>query len=125
MPALRSISKPTEFAKWRQTSELFDDQLHVTETRVVDGPAPGIRHAYGRCRNGFWFFISMTAAEELEFWNIYLAWRTRHKSGIHQFIAVSSGKPPNCGTPNTPPCVTQIAPPLEDCSATCVCSDAA
>ena len=117
MPAAASIDEPIEFAQWKQNGTLFDDQLVATETYVVnarpDGTDVRLRHAYGRSEAGFWFYIKMTHAEEIEFWQLYMAWRSRNANGNHAFISSSiSTKPPSCGTPSTPLCPVVADDPL-------------
>ena len=110
------IAEPTEFARWKASgAPLFADHLGFTETVICDGPdglKADLRLAYGRCPTGFWFFISMTRAQEAEFHALYLAWQARSTAGFHQYLPKANGtKPANCGTPNTPPCVVQLLPP--------------
>jgi hypothetical protein len=83
---------------------------------VFDGPLGAkadVRIAYGRCANGFWFYISMTRAQEAEFKKTWDTWRIDNPGGTHQYIAAPNGvRPPTCGTPNTPPCLVQALPPI-------------
>jgi hypothetical protein len=105
MPVLPEIPEPTKFSDWKAAGALFDADAATTETHVVNGPQDGIRLAYGRTAGGFAFFISMTREEEIEFRALYQAWRARAGAGDHQLYLASIGKPPpECGTPNTPPC---------------------
>jgi len=107
MPASPKIDTPTEFAQWAQTKMLFDDGTLLTETHVTDGYQPGVRLAYGKSPDGFWFFISMTPAEEPIFWEAYRAWRNRNQTD-HRHTVTLNILPPSCGTPNTPPCELQV-----------------
>jgi hypothetical protein len=130
MPA-KQILKPTEFATWQQSRALFDSHLGATETCVFDGPdgARGdVRLAYGKCQQGFWFFLSMSRAQEAEFSDAYKEWRARNPGGLHTYAAAAPGVlPPNCGTPNTPSCgLPKLhAPPPIKCGTGCLCAGAA
>jgi hypothetical protein len=130
MPA-KQILKPTEFAIWKQSRALFASHLGATKTYVFDGPdgARGdVRIAYGKCQQGFWFYISMTRAEEAEFSDAYKEWRARNPGGSHTYTAAPNGVfPPICDTPSTPPCG---APKLHEprpikCGTGCLCAGAA
>lgn len=112
MPASLKIDTPTEFAQWAQTKTLFDDGTTTTATHVTNGNAPGSRLAYGKSPEGFWFFISMTPAEEPAFWQAHRDWISRNQAGHHASI-VAYAPPASCGTPNTPPCEAKaIADPI-------------
>ncbi|MEO7733235.1 MAG: hypothetical protein ABIY55_19890, partial [Kofleriaceae bacterium] len=104
----KQILKPTEFTVWQQSRTLFASHLGATETYVFDGPdgARGDgRIAYGKCQQGFWFYISMTRAQEAEFASAYKEWRASNPGHSHTYTAAANGVfPPNCGTPNTPAC---------------------
>jgi hypothetical protein len=102
--AASRINKPTPFAHWIQTKSLFDDGVTATVIHVTDGHEEGVRHAYGRSPEGWCFYIAMTHAEEPVFWQTYLAWVKRNPTGNHRIGLVARQPPPNCGTPNTPPC---------------------
>jgi len=102
--AASRIEKPTPFAEWVKTKTLFDDDATMTETQVTDGHEDGTRHAYGRSSEGWCFYIAMTHDEEPVFWEAYRAWVNRHESAHLHMALVNSQKPPNCGTPDTPPC---------------------
>lgn len=102
--AASRIDKPTLFAHWTKTKLLFDEGATATVIYVTDGHEEGVRHAYGRSPEGWCFYIAMTPAEEPVFWQAYLAWVKRNHTGNHQIGLVARQPPPNCGTPNTPPC---------------------
>jgi hypothetical protein len=104
MTALPSIDKPTPFSSWLQTKALFDDGTPMTETYVTDGHDEGVRYAYGKCAEGWCFYIAMTPEEEPVFWQIYNEWRNRNPTSAQHVATVNNRKPPNCGTPNTPQC---------------------
>jgi hypothetical protein len=109
MPASFKIDTPTAFAQWAQTKALFDDGTAMTETYVTDGHELGVRLAYGRSPEGFWFYISMTPAEEPEFWQAYQEWFKRNQVGNRHITSVIVDAPPaSCGTPNTPPSEAQL-----------------
>ncbi len=130
MPA-KQILKPTEFTVWQQSRTLFASHLGATDTFVFDGPdgeRADVRIAYGKCQQGFWFFVSMTRAQEAEFSSIWKAWRANNPGRSHTYTAAASGVfPPTCGTPNTPSCGAQKlqAPPPIACGAGCQCAGAA
>jgi|GEM_PF-5784676 len=130
MPA-KQILKPTEFAVWKQSRALFASHLGATDTFVFDGPdgeRGDMRLAYGKCQQGFWFFVSMTRAEEAEFASAYKTWKANNPSGLHTYTAAANGvRPPNCGTPNTPACASpQVHSPTPiKCGIGCRCADAA
>ena len=72
MSASRSLQASTPFARWKQTQVLFDDAVTVTETFVInDETDAGLRRAFGWSPEGYWFHVSMTVAEEPEFWQSY------------------------------------------------------
>lgn len=102
--AASRIETPTPFAEWVKTKALFDDDATMTETRVTDGHEPGTRYAYGKSSEGWCFYIAMTPDEEHVFWAAYRAWVQRGRCAELHMAIVSTGKPPNCGTPDTPPC---------------------
>ncbi len=128
MPASK-IDQPTEFTTWQSSRTLFGQAVGFTETYVFDGPAglkADVRVAYGRCAKGFWFYISMTRDQEAEFKKTHDAWVKDNPGGSHRYAAAPNGvRPPTCGTPNTPPCVVQVRPPLGKCGDGCRCADAA
>lgn len=97
------IEKPTPFGQWIQTKQLFDDGAAKTETYVTDGHEEGTRYAYGKSSRGWCFYIVMEPSQEPEFLRAYQEWRKHNPNG-HHHMAVAVAKPPNCGTPNTPPC---------------------
>jgi hypothetical protein len=127
----KAILKPTEFATWQQSRALFASHLGATETYVFDGPdgeRADVRLAYGKCQQGFWFFISMTRAQEAEFADVYKAWLAGNPGGSHKYVAAPNGVfPPNCGTPSTPPCGTTqvIGPRPIKCGTGCLCAGVA
>lgn len=102
--AASRIEKPTPFAEWIKTKALFDDEATMTETRVTDGHEPGTRYAYGKSADGWCFYIAMTPDEEPVFWDAYRAWIHRSRIADRHMALVNTDKPPNCGTPDTPPC---------------------
>jgi hypothetical protein len=105
MPVSRALQPPTPFGRWKQTKVLFDDTVTVTETFVINDQADaGIRCAFGWSPDGYWFHVSMTIAEEPEFWHAYLAWRSRNVTGAHEFISAPVGKRPPDRSRNAPLC---------------------
>lgn len=99
----RALQTPTSFARWKQTRALFDDTVTVTETFVINDQADtGLRRAFGWSPDGYWFHVSMTIAEEPEFWHAYLAWRGRNLTGAHEFISAPIGRRPPARLRNTP-----------------------
>jgi hypothetical protein len=103
MPAFRSLQPPTPIARWKQTKALFDDAVTVTETFVINDDADvGLRRAFGWSPEGYWFHVSMTVAEEPEFWQAYLDWRSRNLTGAHEFISAPIGKKPPVRVRDTP-----------------------
>ena len=129
MPA-KQILKPIEFTVWQQSRTLFASHLGPTETYVFDGPdgaRADVRIAYGKCQQGFWFFITMTRAQEAEFADAYKVWRGSNPGGFHTYAAAPNGvRPPNCGTPNTPACGSpQVHSPTPiKCGLGCLCAGA-
>src|SRR5690348_11136134 len=105
MPPVQQILVPTPFVVWRKSPVFFDQPVAVTLTRTINDKAlNGTRYGYGQSAEGYWFFVQMTMAQEIEFWTLFLDWR-KTADGDHPFNAVSVDKlPPNCGTPNTPKC---------------------
>ena len=111
MPSSQKIETPTEFGEWVLTRTLFDDGTLVTETSMTNGSEADVRLASGRSPDGWYFYISMTTAEEPIFWQAYQEWLSRNPGGKHitSIIApatanASSPKPPGCGTSTTPQC---------------------
>jgi hypothetical protein len=103
MPAAR-IDEPTPFEHWIQTKQLFHEGVTQTETFVTDGHEEGTRYAYGKCPEGWCFYIVMAPDEEPVFWQIYRDWLGQNPIECHHVTVVHTTKPANCGTPNTPPC---------------------
>jgi len=111
MPSSQKIETPTEFGEWVQTKTLFDDGTPVTETSMTNGSEAGVRLASGKSPDGWYFYISMTTAEEPIFWQVYQEWLSRNLGGRHTTsiiasatVTASSQKPPGCGTSTTPQC---------------------
>lgn len=105
MPPSRALQAPTPFGRWKQTKALFDDSVTVTETFVINDQADtGNRCAFGWSPDGYWFHVSMTIAEEPEFWHAYLAWRGRNLTGAHEFISAPIGRRPPARLRHTPDC---------------------
>lgn len=103
MPASRSLQAPTPIARWKLTKALFDDAVMVTETFVInDETDEGLRRAFGWSPEGYWFHVSMTVAEEPEFWHAYLDWRSRNLTGAHEFISAPIGRKPPTRILTTP-----------------------
>src|SRR5262245_13187805 len=103
-----NIQTPVPFAQWNR--QLFAAGTAPTCTHVRNNPnapnAGAVREAYGWDGNGFPFYVSMSAAQEAQFNQLYTSWKAQQPPGaIHQYkIDAGGDPPPGCGTPSTPSC---------------------
>lgn len=106
---------PLTYTQWvTKGKKLFDDGAPVTVTRTYEYDAnanPPLRYASGfTSKTACWFYVTMDAAEEVEFWAAHTAWVGKPANSGGNHAKATLGIPPACGTPNTPVCPP---PPLE------------
>jgi hypothetical protein len=104
-PPFSNIKDPMTYDEWTQSGRpLFPNGTSISFTRAYDhATEAGMRIVYGFTKKQeFWFFMKMTPSEERAFWGSYGGWLD-NQTGSHEFGAFA-GKPPTCGTPNTPTC---------------------